>query len=227
MRLEKLMRQMEKQEEYSQVQRTRLEHRIAKLELELKEAQQAHRYVKHKAAPVVGFKSYGLETFLDHSPAKSGALYAFQSKLNPPRQRYDMYPVSGRLKTQEQISMNTYSCIVPMDKLGNSVGHVCKRHLEREYACREFQRKRTDLEKYKSVKKVRESSKRGYPIYKWLLKPFFRENSSQLAHKRQTKYSELGEEHRNRHKTKSMRTVNHALLHESSHFVCSSQHYQA
>ncbi|OXU26492.1 hypothetical protein TSAR_003618 [Trichomalopsis sarcophagae] len=43
MKLEKLVKQMEQQEECSQAQRTRLENRIAKLELELKEAQQAHR----------------------------------------------------------------------------------------------------------------------------------------------------------------------------------------
>ncbi|XP_031783779.1 myosin heavy chain, embryonic smooth muscle isoform isoform X2 [Nasonia vitripennis] len=43
MKLEKLVKQMEQQEECSQAQRTRLENRIAKLELELKEAQQTHR----------------------------------------------------------------------------------------------------------------------------------------------------------------------------------------
>ncbi|KAJ8675242.1 hypothetical protein QAD02_011028 [Eretmocerus hayati] len=43
LKLEKLVKQMEKQEEYSQAQRTRLESRIAKLEVALKEGQQAHR----------------------------------------------------------------------------------------------------------------------------------------------------------------------------------------
>ena len=44
-KLEKLVKQMEKQEEYSQAQRTRLESRIAKLELQLKEGQHQNRLV--------------------------------------------------------------------------------------------------------------------------------------------------------------------------------------
>ncbi|XP_011500878.1 PREDICTED: putative leucine-rich repeat-containing protein DDB_G0290503 [Ceratosolen solmsi marchali] len=47
-KLEKLVKQMEKQEEHSQLQRTRLENRIAKLEVALKEGQQAHRSSESK-----------------------------------------------------------------------------------------------------------------------------------------------------------------------------------
>ncbi|XP_023314654.1 paramyosin-like [Trichogramma pretiosum] len=44
-KLEKLVKQLEKHEEFSQAQRTRLEARIAKLELALKQGQQQHRSV--------------------------------------------------------------------------------------------------------------------------------------------------------------------------------------
>jgi hypothetical protein len=219
-KLEKLMKQMERQEEHSQVQRTRLENRIAKLEIALKEGQQAHRYVNPKTLQAIGIQNYEIEDILNRpSPVKSTDLYTFQSKLAPLCQRDNACPDYAQLKTEKQMFVNTYSCTVPERKYQNlKLGHKLQSYVEKDYTSK-------GLCKKIKAKRNNESSKRGFPIYKWLLKPFVRESSSQHVHKHHANYGEPSKDTGNRHYGKKLiRTMNESFR-ETSHFVCSSGHY--
>lgn len=162
LKLEKLVKQMENQEELSQAQRTRLENRIAKLELALKEGQQAYRYVHHHYGPPS-------PPSLCRSPAEPRKTHR-TIEFEPTRTRRS-------LSTPRK--------------------HTCRLHRQRAGA--------------ESVDQS--ASQPGHSIYKWLLKPFYRDPGLPKDHN-QDYYRQLESRHRARN---SMRIGSHSNR-ECSHY---------
>ena len=232
MKLEKLVKQMEKQEEYSQAQRTRLETRIARLEVAVKEGQQSQRYVIPKVASAVNFESYNAcSTYRDTSPSeKHRTLYAITSSFKLSNDRTLSYSISDNFEAQEQLYINAAcSCLLPARKIKHTFNCDRKRRRTKEHEYRELNyRNQAGIEKCDDAKSIVPSSKRTFPICKWILKPFIRDGNTEITEKHHCeRYAQVGRESRNRHcGIKSLRTEK-SSRHKSSHFVCSLQRYQS
>lgn len=184
-KLEKIIIQMEKHEEYSQAQRTRLEQRIGKLETALKEGQQAHRYVESS--------SCGHQSRPTHHRQQAAAVsYDFEAYLDPQSPTHAEVARCNACPGYVKARVAAYS----------SSG--CSSDLVRRTPSYERAHKQS----------ARRNAKRAtLPVPKWFLKPFYRESSNHVVYNRHLKNIGIvrgeGEQyHRSRHHDRKVRVTN-------------------
>lgn len=144
-KLEKIIGQMEKHEEYSQAQRTRMEQRIAKLETALKEGQQAHRYVE--TPPLNDIRQVDLA-------------------------RCDACPVRAKVAAYSSSGCSS-----------------------------DLMRQNPSYERFYGARRIKRAT---LPVYKWFLKPFFRESSNHVVYNRHLKNIGIvreADKHHHRHRS--------------------------